>query len=208
MANLHILMVEGTDDEHVLRHICRKRSIPEPDRVLPQGGAPKLLEAMPRQIEASTGEQDVIGVVIDADQNPDGRWQAIRDRLVDAGYQNVPGHPDPSGTILEPAQGSPLPQVGVWVMPDNKSRGILENFLSHLVPQPNGLFDYATNCVEHLPDIGFIDNDKPKAVIHTWLAWQKEPGRPYGTSIRAGFLDHDVPVVDVLVFWINRLFYS
>ena len=200
-------MVEGPDDEHVLRHICRKRSIREPDKVLPQGGAPGLLKAMPRQIEASTGEQDVIGVVIDADKNPDGRWQAIRDRLVDSGYQNVPGHPDPHGTILEPALDSPLPRAGVWVMPDNESRGLLENFLSHLVPQPNDLFDYATSCVEGLPDIRFIDNDKPKAVMHTWLAWQKEPGRPYGTAIKADFLDAHAPQADVLVSWLNRLFY-
>ena len=49
--------------------------------------------------------------------------------------------------------------------------------------------------------------DEPKAVIHTWLAWQKEPGRPFGTAITARFLDPNVPEVDVLVAWLKRLFF-
>ena len=49
--------------------------------------------------------------------------------------------------------------------------------------------------------------DEPKAVIHTWLAWQEEPGRPFGTAIKARFLDPSVPEVDVLTAWLKRLFF-
>ena len=92
-------------------------------------------------------------------------------------------------------------------MPDNQTPGILGHFLSFLVPQqPNALFCHVNACVDSIPDIRFSQNDKPKAIIHTWLAWQEKPGRPYGTAITAHFLDPDVPQVDVLVSWLERLF--
>ena len=55
-------------------------------------------------------------------------------------------------------------------------------------------------------DLRFGDLAKPKALIHTWLAWQKYPGTPFGTAITARFLDPDVAQVDVLVSWLKRLF--
>ncbi len=44
--------------------------------------------------------------------------------------------------------------------------------------------------------------------MHTWLAWQSEPGEPYGTAIRAGYLNASVPQVDGLAAWLERLFLS
>jgi hypothetical protein len=48
---------------------------------------------------------------------------------------------------------------------------------------------------------------QPKAIIHTWLAWQAEPGKPFGTAITAKFLDANVAQVDVLVAWLKSLFF-
>jgi hypothetical protein len=48
---------------------------------------------------------------------------------------------------------------------------------------------------------------KPKAIMHTWLAWQEEPGLPFGTAIKAGYLDSSAAPVDTLVSWLNRLFF-
>ena len=205
MAGQKILMVEGTDDEHVLKSICGKRGIPRFDEVRTHEGVEDLLEAFYTQLRASTDEGDTVGMVIDADDDPDARWRAIRYRLIEVGYRNAPAQPDPEGTTLEPPSGSPLPRAGVWMMPDNRTQGKLETFLQFLVPQQDALLTHATDVVETLPTRRFSDNDKPKAVMHTWLAWQEEPGKPYGTAITARFLDHDVPHVDVLVEWLKRL---
>ena len=207
MAGQKILLVEGTDDEHVLKHICGNRGIPHFDDVRPHDGYQDLLEDFFTQLRASTNEGDSVGVVIDADENPDARWQSIHDRLIQAGYQNVPAQPDPNGMIIDPLGESLLPRAGVWIMPDNGTHGNLENFLFSLVPQQDLLLAHATDVVESLP-VGmqrFSDKDKPKAVMHTWLAWQSSPGRPYGTAITAGFLDPNVPQADVLVSWLRRL---
>ena len=210
MAGRKILLVEGSDDEHVLKHIFGNHGIPSLDEVKPHGGDTELLESIPVRLRASNEEGDVVGIVIDADTSLDARWQSIRDRLIQVGYKNVPDDPDPNGTIFDPPDGSLLPRAGVWIMPDNRTPGMLEDFLRFLVPQPDDLFDHVTDSIDSIPIRLrlFSDNDEPKAVIHTWLAWQENPGRPYGTAITARFLDPDVPQVGVLVSWLRRLFYE
>ena len=202
-------MVEGTDDKHVLKHICGNRDIPHLDKVEKYGGIEKLLESLGVRLPLLNGEGDVIGVVIDADTDISVRWQSIRDRIIGVGYQNVPDQPDLDGTILDPPAGTLLPRFGVWIMPNNQTSGILEDFLHFLVPQPNILFDHARDSVKTIPEgeRRFKQLAEPKAVIHTWLAWQEEPGRPFGTAITARFLDPNVPEVDVLAAWLKRLFF-
>lgn len=208
MAGRKILLVEGDDDLHVMRHICGNRNIPNLDEISPVGDVTRLLENIPIRVRASE-EGDVFGIVIDADDHPDGRWGAVRGRFLQAGYSAavVPAQSVETGTILEtPAEGR-LPRFGIWVMPNNQTKGILENFLEFLVPESDVLLDYAKNCVSNLPKRPFIDNDEPKALIHTWLAWQKEPGKPYGTAITAKFLDPNVAQADILVNWLRMLFF-
>lgn len=166
-----------------------------------------LLEAFPVQLRTAE-EGDVVGVVLDADVCLGSRWQSIYDRLVELGYQDVPDQPDNAGTILDFPAGKPLPRMGVWIMPDNRTNGILEDFLRFLVPHPNTLFDHVESSVDAISEADrlFSEAAKPKAIIHTWLAWQSDPGRPYGTAITARFLDVNVGEVDLLVGWLKRLF--
>ena len=206
MAGRKVLLVEGTDDEHVMKHICTNRGIPHLDEVKTHGSYKELLKAIPVQINLSEEEGDIVGVVIDADSDLCARWQSVHDRLVKVGYRDVRNAPDPNGTIVDPPDNSLLPKAGVWIMPDNKTAGILEDFLDSLIPQSDALRAHARCSVDSLPEQHFSDNDRPKALIHTWLAWQKEPGRPYGTAITAGFLDPDLPRADVLASWLERLF--
>ena len=156
----------------------------------------------------SNEEGDVVGVVIDADTSLSGRWQSIRDRISNIGYQDIPDQPAADGTILDPPAESVLPRLGIWIMPNNLTNGILENFLQFLVPQPNELFEHVKNIVAKIPERRFKVLDEPKAIIHTWLAWQEEPGKPYGTAITAKFLEPNVAEADVLVAWLRRLFFS
>ncbi len=200
--------MEGRDDEHVLKHICGNRGIAHLDEVKPHGGVVKLLESVPVRLKASE-DGDIVGVVIDADTDVQARWQSLRDRLIDVGYQNVPADPAPDGTIVDPPAETLLPRVGIWIMPDNQTSGILEDFLRFLVPQGSTLFNHVQSSVSAIPetDRRFSLLAMPKAIIHTWLAWQEEPGRPLGTAITARFLDPNVAQVDVLVSWLNRLFF-
>ena len=200
--------MEGVDDEHVMKHICENHGIPLLDEITQHGGAPELLESVPVRIKASE-EGDAVGVVVDADTNLSRRWQSIRDRIVSMGY-NVPASPTADGTILLPPAGTLFPRLGFWLMPDNRTDGILEHFLRFLVPQPSVLLDHVEKCVAAIPkdELRFRrPEDEPKAIIHTWLAWQREPGKPYGAAIAERFLDPNVAQARALASWLRRLFY-
>ena len=209
MANRRILLVEGVDDEHVLKHICGNHGIPELDEIKQHGGAPNLLESVPVRIKASE-EGDVVGVVMDADTDLLARWQSIRGRIVAMGYDDVPDAPTADGTSIAPPEGTLLPRLGFWLMPDNSTDGILEHFLRYLVPQPSVLLEHVEYCVAAIPndELRFRKpQDEPKAIIHTWLAWQRQPGKPYGTAIPERFLDPNVAEARVIASWLRRLFH-
>ena len=208
MGDRKILLVEGPDDEHVLKHICGNRGIPRLHEVKPHGGVNQLLESIPVRLKASE-DGDIVGVVIDADTDINARWHSLRDRLIGVGYENLPDQPTHDGTILDPPAATLLPRLGIWIMPNNQTKGILEDFLHFLVPQGSTLFDHVQSSVATIPEGNrrFSELAEPKAIIHTWLAWQHEPGKPLGTAITAHFLDPNVAEVDVLVSWLNRLFF-
>ncbi|MBL9167667.1 MAG: hypothetical protein JNN07_07990 [Verrucomicrobiales bacterium] len=199
-----MLLVEGKDEVNVLDAICVRKGITTP-AIKEQQGIERLLNVLPVFLKGS--DIDSLGVIIDCDTSTAASWAALKARLEGAGFDMVPNEPDLSGTILLPPQRSYLPRVGVWLMPDNSSKGILEDFLRFMVPSAR-LWDYAKSCLVGIPneEVRFSDLDRPKALIHTWLAWQEEPGRPFGTAIRARFLNTDVPEVDVFASWLRRLF--
>lgn len=203
-----VLLVEGVDDEHVMKHLFRHGGLPRLDDIANVGGVDRLLETFPVRLK----ESDVIalGVVIDADTNLANRWQSLRDRLRNVGYNDVPDLPHREGTVLGAPVGVLLPRVGIWIMPNNYTSGQLEDFLRFLIPAGSRLFEHAESSVNSIPidERRFEDNVRSKVVLHTWLAWQQEPGRPLGIAITARFLDPNVPEVDVLIAWLRRLFFE
>jgi hypothetical protein len=207
MAVTKILLVEGKDDEHVLKHISNNRGGPRFHKVEPYEGVPNLLNAIPVRLKAAGGEA-IVGIVIDADTDLNARWQSLCNLLRNAGYQEVPDTPAADGTIINPPSNAFLPRVGIWIMPDNQTKGVLEDFLRFMVPDGSRLFDHVTTSVDAIPEDErrFGALAEPKAIIHTWLAWQEKPGKPIGTAITARYLDPDVPQADVLVSWLNRLY--
>ena len=94
-------------------------------------------------------------------------------------------------------------------MPNNQTPGILEDFVSFLIPQDEALlWEMARTCVDKIPDDmrHFKDRHIIKAQIHTWLAWQEEPGQPLGIAVTAKFLDSESPYAHDLVDWVRRVF--
>lgn len=208
MAGKNILLVEGTDDEHVVKHLCGHHGLPSIDEIARLGGIDKLLESLPVRLKES--DVNALGVLVDADTDVQARWDSLRGHLITAGYLSVPTTPATQGTVLQPPPGTLLPRVGIWLMPDNQTNGILEDFLRFLVPPPNDLLDHAQQSIDGIPDghRRFAAKDDTKALMHTWLAWQKEPGKPFGTAITARYLDADVPQVADFINWLRQLFFS
>ena len=211
------LHVEGTDDKHAIRHLLRRHGIecPFADEVIPvtlpakfpeikpAGDKDKLLDAMETAIQFGAGHS--VGFVVDADEAAANRWHAVRHRL----------------SFLDPKPPNELPatgfvayvptyrvRVGVWLMPDNRASGALEHFLKDLVDENDPLLALAHESTTAARDRGatFPEVKYVKAVIHAWLSWQEEPGRPFGTAIAAKYFNSDSQTALSFLRWFDELF--
>ena len=166
----------------------------------------------PRDLTA----EDRFGIVVDSDHPKatdadDGfrrRWNQVKENLRNLGYSDVPEEPDPTGTIVGANQAD-RPWVGVWMMPDNRSPGKLEDFARRLVKSGDeGLWNFAGQAASGSSSHGakFAPKDQIKAHVHTFLAWQTVPGVPMGLAITKTFLDAHSPDAQNFVAWLRRLY--
>lgn len=201
-----VLLVEGSDEVHVVSTLCEAHRVPKTlFAVEDQRGREQLLRKLPTRLRQQGTAP--VGIVVDANGDLHGAWQAVGDRLAGEGYGSLPQTPDPKGTLLAAPVDALLPPVGIWLMPDNQSPGRLEDFLRELVPADDDLIDYADECVAGIGDrCRFRDSYRGKAVVRTWLAWQENPGRPFGTAITAKYLDPTRPAARAFVAWLRKLF--
>jgi hypothetical protein len=205
VARMPVLLVEGKNDQHVICALLQHHSVPETFQVEPMEGIDRLLETVPVRLKLT--DLGRLGVVIDANADLQSRWRSIMSILANAGYGELPEGPSPGGTILDPPDGL-RPTVGVWIMPNNRLPGELEDFIQFLVPEGDSLIEHAKSSVADAAAIDrrFDESDRSKAEVHTWLAWQARPGQPMGTAITAKFLDPEAEHARALVEWIRRLF--
>lgn len=206
-----VLLCEGPNDQHVVWALAEIHQLAETFEVhIPKSvgrdgdGVAAVLSAIPgfRLRPGLTS----LGILVDADEQPLQRWQILRRIFVDERGQSVlPEQPDPCGTITRWHEEL---RVGVWLMPDNRLRGKLEDFLlalcpegertQQLVPVDQFLGAVSPPC--------FAEKDRCKARIHAYLAVQPQPGKPLGQALTARYLDPKGPGADRFVQWLRRLF--
>jgi hypothetical protein len=200
-----ILLVEGINDKAVFGSIFKHHKLPEGFKIEVKGDVEKLIRSIPVHVKTDV---KTIGIVIDADFNIDNqrnRWEAIKNKLTNIGY-NVPDELHPEGTIIK---NDELPVIGIWVMPDNNSDGMLEDFVTFLVPEDDELMPFVDETLIDLEEKGlnkYKGIHRAKARIHTWLAWQESPGTPMGLAITKKYLDIEKEECQIFVKWITNLF--
>lgn len=205
----NVLIVEGNDDEHVVWHIADKDGSTLEFSILPpKRGIDPLLKAIERDIKVAGRE--AIGILADANDDRDARWQAVTDRIRRAGLGiEPPAHPDPAGTIIPGA--ARRPRVGIWLMPDNQSPGELEDFVAAMIPDGDPVWPRAETYISEIirdipmPPRKFTEKKVQKAKVHAWLAARENP-RPMGAAIGARDLGVDVPLCQSFADWLQRLF--
>lgn len=200
-----ILLVEGRDDREVVYQFCNHHSIDNRSLfdVMDKEGIDNLLDDLRVRIRSGI---EVIGVLIDADTDLPARWHQIKEILSSHGY-SLPSEPSKDGVIVSPTQiGRPV--VGIWLMPDNQTSGILEDFLMRLAQEGDPLVERANQAVHSIPEEEklFVDAKRSKAVIHTWLAWQPEPGTSLGLAITRSYLDPSRTPAPEFRQWLEDLF--
>lgn len=199
------LLVEGSDDQHVVWAICQRLNVTESFDVIDSIGISEVLKDIPVRLKQRPAS---LGIVVDADVDLNSRWQQVYTILSDFGYQ-LPETPNTEGTIVESPNEGYLPKVGVWLMPNNELPGMLEDFIRFLVPSDDESQNFANETLDMLEERNlhrYIPNHRAKALIHTWLAWQEDPGTPLGQAITRRFLSTEIEVCQQFVDWLNRLF--
>lgn len=154
--------------------------------------------------------QSILGIIVDADYSAQQRWQSIRDRCSETRVlSNIdwPEHIPPEGFVK---QVEPNLRLGIWIMPDNQAEGMIETFLAYLVPgeETDPLWRYTQEAVKTAQDLNapFKEKHIDKAKIHTWLAWQDEPGQQLHGAVQQKILDPKHPRSKPFVDWFRRLY--
>lgn len=208
-TSAHRLLVEGPDDQWTIINLTKRHGIEWDPQKAPKevpvvqatGGIDQLIETIPVALKSYVR----VGVVLDADSNLQGRWTEVSRKMSKVGI-SIPSEPEPSGTIIPGVLPNSL--FGIWLMPDNRISGILEDFLSRLVPVGDRCWDFSIEATDRAKVHGasFKDVALSKARLHAWLAWQESPGRPLGAAIDAAYFNHDSPEAQAFVGWFRRLF--
>ena len=147
-----------------------------------------------------------LGIVVDADECAVGTLQSITDALDRAGLVGFPKELNSQGMIHEVNSL----RIGVWIMPNNADPGMAEDlFLTFFPDEFSSQRHFAEQTLDgleanklHLYD---IDRQRSKALAHTLLAWQEEPGAATGAAVLKNYVklpSSNLPIVD----WLSRLF--
>ena len=196
-----VLLVEGPDDKHVVRHLCECHSDIPAFEIQDKGGIVPLADAIEGEIKVS-GRQSV-GVLVDANDDPGARWQSITDRLRAADV-DPPARMSAEGSVI-PGR----PRVGIWLMPNNHNPGEIEDFVHTLIPNDDPVWPLATQYIDGIPPEyrRFAEAKVSRAKIHAWLAAGEEP-RLMGAAIGTGALSAHGTLALNLVNWLRALFDS
>lgn len=200
-----LLLVEGTDDEHVVGHLWKRvHGSDPPFSIGKREGVNNLLRSI--RDEANAPGREVLGIMVDANDDVSGRWEAVTNRLRRAGI-DVPAELDPAGVVIEGRPHEGAPRVGIWLMPDNASTGELENFVAEMVPSNDPVWPMSKDYIEHIPleHRKFSEGKILRAQIYAWLAAREDP-RQMGLAIKAEDLDVDGALCGRFAGWIGRLF--
>ena len=196
-----VLLVEGRDDEHVVDHIRRRSDPVRCFKIREKGGFDQLVASIGVEIKAPG--RRAVGIIVDANDDIEARWAAVKNRLSRAGI--AVGDRDPSGTVVRSI--SPEPDVGIWVMPDNRSPGELEDFIAAMIPVDDLVWPLSQAYIDGIPADSRLFRSKKvlRAKVHAWLAARERP-RPMGLAIGAGDLEVAGTLCNELAAWLRRLF--
>ena len=220
MAPNAVLLVEGQADVDFFAALLRKLRLQDKIDIKPPrtfglstntvSHFPRLIDLLIKRMTAS--QLHHLGIVADADYVSGGgfenRWKQITERLMAHGYR-IPQKPPKlpyTGSIFH---HSDLPPIGLWLMPDHASNGMLENLIYQAMAKNEDqvkLITKAETCIDSLPVRLFSDYHRTKAAIYSWLAWQKRPGQTLDVAVNGELIDLESDEMRRFVQWLHRVF--
>lgn len=209
-----LLLVEGKEEQRVIPEFMGKfvpwgeRNEPEkwPAHILEFDGVENLLKPGVIEAELKSPGLEALGVIVDANSDPFGRWNRVRQRAINA-MPEIPLLLPAHGLVMTNEEGL---RFGVWVMPDCSSRGMMETFLALIIDPPaEGLWGFVKqHCADakRLHGARYSDAHTDKALIYAWLALEDPPGQQLHAAITQNLLKPKSPNAEPFANWFRELF--
>lgn len=213
-----ILLVEGEADKSFFEKVCKKLSL----NAFVQVAMPKdlgenrnskgaVFNHLPMLLpQLNDGQLTKIAIIIDADYIKHGSgkektFDQVSNILEDFDFTLRDSDSDQKGFLFKHSDG--LEDFGLWIMPNNYSEGMLEDWIVECVKSDErALFDQAVNAVQQLSPPKFKEHLQSKAQVATWLAWQKTPGHGLYGAMKEGLLDENSVPYKKLSDWLQGFF--
>ena len=205
------LVVEGQDDKFavisLMEHHVEWPNDPKqwPVSLDAVGSVSEILNANYIRTKLKESGLEILGIMVDADDEPTGRWNSFRSICAPM-FPDMPVDLPAGGLVTGNGFGI---RLGFWLMPDCSSGGMLETFLRHLVPEPaERLWQHSELSFDMACSLGapcrpvHVD----KARIHAWLAWQDPPGESLGRALTRKTLDPKAQTAAAFVLWFKELY--
>lgn len=215
-----LLLVEGATEKRAIPELVEANGITwevgEPGAKNPivfiddyGGGDTKVINPAVISTELNATNRKALGLIVDADDDCAKRWQSIRNACQEFEL-DLPLNIDPKGFTCDTVKkNGKRVKFGVWIMPDNQTGGMLETFLAYLIKdESETLWKYSQQVVSEAKNKGanYKDTHLDKANIHTWLAWQDEPGNQLHIAVKKKILDPQHPKAQIFIDWFTKLY--
>lgn len=204
------LLVEGNDDEHVVLALRKKFEIKENFDIVNCGSIDKLLIEIPTRLKES--DIETLGIIVDADSNLVARYNELK-RIFEKANIKLPENLHQNGLIINKddviINSTGKLTIGIWIMPNNNLNGMIEDFITFLIPNEDELLPIIKQNLETIENKQlnkYKEIHKSKAIIHSWLAIQETPGTPMGHSITRKYLTTEKEICSIFIDWLGELF--
>jgi len=203
---LPLLVLEGSDEWHLLRSVDERIAKLFPDNTMPKSrkgenvSGPTIAKRLSTALLSS--EKGTVCVICDAESTgPQKQWDDIKEVLSNQGYPDLPDQCPPDGYL---GSRDELKRVGVWIMPNNLDNGMLEDFYLSAIPANNPELLLADPFVRSIMKPLFKDKIS-KATLGVWLGIQKNPVSA-GVALKRNWIEKDSGHFPPFLVWLARLF--
>jgi hypothetical protein len=193
-----LLVVEGNDEKNFFEELFKHMAKENITDILDVGGKDNFKNSIPALTRISSfNDVEAIAVVRDADGNCRSAFASVKGILKENGL--LP--PEKPGEF---SQGNP--KVGVFIMPDNKNSGMLEDLCLETVKDEKGMecvnrFIDCANQLENPPK----DKDIAKVKVQGFLAIKPGVFDMVGLGAKKNYWDFDSAALEPLKNFLSEL---
>lgn len=199
-----VLLVEGPEDCYIINKFCKNNTIKENSFDFCKcGNDSQVLEKLGAILKESYSSMvEVVGVILDADNDIQERYNQIKLKLNK--YKTLPKTLPKDGLVITETD---LPKLGIWIMPNNQDNGALEEFYLELATNIDTDFiDKVITEAETKGLTSFKSQHRNKAIMHTYFAWQDKPNAPLYSAVNKIALNNNHEIAKNFKNWLEKLF--